>query len=349
MLPVFGSLPDDRQSKEFEKSPQFNSQTKTFQNRNAKLVEKMRKEAMNFGTVIEWLKAGKNRTPHQPLPEVKPDLADFVRPSEFLKVIWFGHSSLLLNFAGKIILIDPVFSPSAGPFSFMVKRFQQPVLSRDELPEIDYIIISHDHYDHLDMDTVRFFKDKRAKFLAPLGVGSHLNAWGIESARITELDWWSGISFEGIEFIATPAQHFSGRTLASQNRTLWASWVIKGHGLSIFFSGDSGYDIHFKNIGDLYGPFDIAFIENGQYNVKWQAVHALPEQSVQAYFDLKAKKYFPIHWGMFVLSMHTWREPVDRLLQLARERGVNLVTPKIGEISVISPNYKNLEWWIDLE
>lgn len=349
MLSIFGSLPSKNQIEGFKNSSQYDSVTQKFVNRNAKLIKKMRKEAMNLGTVIEWLKTGKNRTPEQPLPQVKPDLAEFLKPSEFLKVIWFGHSSLLLNFAGKMILIDPVFSPSAAPLPFMVKRFQAPVLSRDELPDIDYIVISHDHYDHLDMETVQFFKEKRAQFLAPLGVSCHLNAWGIESSRIHELDWWESVSFEGIEFIATPAQHFSGRTLANQNKTLWASWVIKGRGLNIFFSGDSGYDIHFQQIGDLHGPFDIAFIENGQYNLKWQAVHALPEQSVQAYFDLKAKKYFPIHWGMFVLSMHTWREPVDRLLQLARDQGVSLVTPKIGEISIISSDYKNVEWWLDLE
>lgn len=349
MRSIFGSLPKPSQFEQFRKSKHFDSQAKRFLNRNQPAIDQMRRELMSFSLALQWFKAGKNRRPKGLLPQVKPQMEEFLKPSQQLKIIWFGHSSLLLNYLGKIILIDPVFAKSASPFSFLVRRFQEPVLTREELPEIDYIVISHDHYDHLDMETVQFFKKRKAQFLAPLGVGSHLTFWGIEPDRITELDWWEKITLDGLDFIAAPAQHFSGRSLRYQNSTLWASWIIQGKGLNIFFSGDTGYDIHFKEIGDKYGPFDLVFIENGQYNVKWQAVHQLPEHSVQAYFDLKAKKYFPIHWGMFVLSMHSWREPVDRLMELAKARGVDVVTPQLGEIVSLSPDYQNRIWWSELQ
>lgn len=349
MIPVFGSTPDNEQKDKFKKSPQFNQEIQQFFNRKPNVLDKMREDAFNLETMREWFCGGKDRAPESPLPEMKPDLAEFLKPSEDLKVIWFGHSTFLLNFSGKIILVDPVFSGSAAPFSFLVKRFQPPVLKLEELPKIDFIVISHDHYDHLDMETMKFFAKKENKFLTPLGVGSHLVGWGVQRSRITELDWWQQTSIDGIEFIATPAQHFSGRGVFDGNKTLWASWILRNASHNIYFSGDSGYDTHFKDIGDKYGPFDIAFLENGQYNEKWRAVHQLPEESVQAYFDLKAKRFFPVHWGMFVLAFHSWREPIDKLSELAKSRGVNTVTPKLGEIVTVNDNYRNIPWWSDLK
>lgn len=304
---------------------------------------------MSFGMIFKWLFERGARFPASILPEVKPDFAEFLKPSDRLKVIWFGHSTFLLNFSGKIILVDPVFSGNAAPFSFLVKRFQPAVAKLEDLPKIDYIVISHDHYDHLDMMTMKFFAAKENHFLTPLGVGSHLRRWGIDAKRITELDWWQDAKMDGVEFIATPAQHFSGRGMFDERKTLWASWVIRNSSHNIYFSGDSGYDTHFKAIGDKYGPFDLAFIENGQYYHKWRPVHVFPEESVQAYFDLKAKRFLPVHWGMFVLSLHSWREPIDTLLKLSREKGVNLITPKIGELISIDEAYRSTEWWTDLE
>lgn len=351
MLPVFGSSPSGEKVETIKESPQYNPERQQFVNRQQDVLDQMRKDSMNFKTIKEWLTNTEGRVPQNPLPEVKPDLQEFLKPAADLKVIWFGHSTFLLNFSGKIILVDPVFSGTASPFSFMVKRFQPPVLKLEELPKIDLVLISHDHYDHLDMETMKFFAQHQPdqKFLMPLGVGSHLKSWGVNEVNITERDWWQSHTLEGIEFIATPAQHFSGRSLTDGNKTLWASWVIRNSEHNIYFSGDSGYDVHFKQIGDKYGPFDLAFIENGQYNVKWRAVHALPEESVQAYFDLKAKRFFPIHWGMFVLSLHSWREPVDELLRLSKERGVKTVTPKIGEVVTVNEDYQSIAWWQDLK
>lgn len=342
---AFGTRPTVESKGKFKISPQFSQEETIFLNRRPNLVKEMRKEAFSFSVMKEWFSKGIDREPSRPLPEVKPDMIEFVKPSTELKVVWFGHSTFLLNLNGTIILVDPVFSGNAAPFTFMVKRFQKPVLELSELPKIDYIVISHDHYDHLDMSSILFFKEKDVKFITPLGVGSHLVGWGVDSSRITELDWWQNFQEGDIEFVATPAQHFSGRDGIHENETLWASWVIKNKNHNIYFSGDSGYDTHFKEIGEKYGPFDIAFIENGQYNEKWKAVHLLPEESVQAYFDLKAKKYFPVHWGMFVLSFHTWYEPITKIHQFSKEKGINLVSPKLGEVVLINDEYVSTAWW----
>ncbi|OUR95811.1 hydrolase [Halobacteriovorax marinus] len=342
---TFGTRPKGAMLEQIQKSPQYNSEKKSFINRRHKVIAEMKKDSMNWGTMKEWLFGGVNRVPKMELPQVKPDIAEFLTPSKELKVIWFGHSTFLLNMSGKIILVDPVFSGSAAPFSFMVKRFQKPALSLEELPAIDYIVISHDHYDHLDMESIQFFKDKKTKFVTPLGVGSHLVGWGIERERISELDWWDKLEVEGVSFIATPSQHFSGRDGFHDNETLWASWVIQNSEHNIYFSGDSGYDEHFKKIGEKYGPFDLAFIENGQYNLKWRAVHMMPEEAAQAYFDLGAKKFFPVHWGMFELSFHTWFDPIVEISEQAKKRGIELVTPRLGEVISLSEDLKTTSWW----
>lgn len=344
---AFGTHPGKEYQEKFKTSSHYNPEEKIFFNRRPSLVKDMRKRIKSFTTFKEWFAGGEERRPLKPLPQIKPNMESFVEPSDDVKVIWFGHSTVLLNIDGKIVLVDPVFSGSgsASPFSFMMKRFQAPVMELSELPPVDYIVISHDHYDHLDMESIKFFKEKKTLFLAPLGVGSHLIGWGIDSKRITELDWWQTHQQDGIEFTATPAQHFSGRVGFHDNSTLWASWVLKTEKHNIYFSGDSGYDVHFKEIGDKYGPFDLAFIENGQYNVKWKEVHMLPEETLKAFYDLKAKRLFPIHWGMFELAFHSWYEPIQKISEMTWDKGVKLVSPKLGELVQINNNYKNHFWW----
>ena len=226
----------------------------------------------------------------------------------------------------------------------MVNRYQAPIVSLKDLPRVDVILISHDHYDHLDMQTAEFFKDQETVFITPLGVGSHLESWGIKKNKIIERDWHQTHNLKGIEFIATPSQHFSGRGLSDRNSTLWASWIIRSESHKVYFSGDSGYDIHFKEIGEKYGPFDIAFMENGQYNEKWHAAHLMPEEAAKAYLELKAEKVFPIHWGMFTLAMHTWWEPPQRLLA-AVERKEDVVIPKIGLVYEVGNEPSIDPWW----
>lgn len=341
----FGKRPGEEYKEIFEASAHYDKEQKIFVNRRPTLIAEMRKRTMTPKLFFDFFRKGIDRAPSDLLPEVKPDIEEFLKPNADLKVIWFGHSSFLLNYDGKIVLVDPVFSGSASPLSFMVKRFQKPVITLSEMPTVDYVVISHDHYDHLDKESIEFFKGKKTKFLTSLGVGSYLVGWGIEKDRITELDWWQNHKVDGLEFISTPAQHFSGRDGIHDNQTLWTSWVIRNDKHNIYFSGDSGYDTHFKDIGDKYGPFDIAFMEVGQYNEKWKEVHMLPEEAAQAYFDLKAKRFLPVHWGMFVLALHTWHEPIEKIHKLSVERGINLITPQLGETIVLNETYKAQSWW----
>ncbi|WP_412472212.1 MBL fold metallo-hydrolase [Halobacteriovorax sp. RT-2-1] len=344
-----GAHPNKNELRSFEKSENFDASKQIFINRRPNITKEqpIQKDGFGFSKFIEFLGKGGGRYPEKSLPSIKPDMEKFLEKSDHVKSIWFGHSTILLNVDSKIVLIDPIFSGSSSPVPLFVKRFAPPVLSLEELPEIDYIIISHDHYDHLDMTTMKFFaKKKDVKIITPLGVGSHLKRWGIDDSRITELDWWQDVDFEGIKFTATPAQHFSGRDQAHENTTLWASWVVKTQNNNLYFSGDTGYDIHFKEIGARLGPFDVAFMESGQYNPDWFAVHLLPEEWPKAYADINAKYYFPIHWGAFSLSFHTWDDPILKLDEYAQQGVLKLMAPKLGEIvSFDEQEYVTKKWW----
>lgn len=258
--------------------------------------------------------------------------------------MWFGHSTVLLNFDGKFILVDPILSNSLGPFGFTVKRFQESLVKPEDLPKIDYVIITHDHYDHLDRDTMKEFAKRDTQIVTSLGVGSHLESWGIPASRVTELDWWQETNLGSLKLTFTPSQHFSGRSL-TRNKTLWSSFVLQGRAQKIFFSADSGYDTHFQTIGEKLGPFDIAFVESGQYNEKWPGAHLFPHESVQAFQDLKAKRYFPIHWGMLALSEHPWFEPIEKLEAASSEKRFQLVAPTLGEIVAVNDAYVTKPWW----
>ena len=343
---AFGKDPEGKHLEKIQSSPHFDKEKDSFVNRRPDILSTMREGQSMFKLTLEFLFGGqKHRSPSEKLPEVKPDVEEFLKKSDKLKFIWFGHSTFLINFDGTIILFDPIFSTAASPVSFAVKRFQPPVLKLEELPEIHYIIISHDHYDHLDMETIQFFKTKKTKFITPLGVTSHMKEWGVEEERLTELDWWDSIHTENLEFILTPAQHFSGRKGSNQMKTLWGSWIVRSKNQSLYFSGDSGFDTHFKTIGDKYGPFDITFIENGQYDLKWKEVHVLPEETAQAFIDLKGKRLVPVHWGMFDLSLHSWFDPIERLEKEAEKRNLNLLTPKFGQIVKLEEETIFEKWW----
>jgi L-ascorbate metabolism protein UlaG (beta-lactamase superfamily) len=280
---------------------------------------------------------------------VKPDLAEFLRDDGSVKFIWFGHSTILIRMQGKTVLFDPVFSGAASPVFFANRRFQPPVLPLRELPPIDFVVISHDHYDHLDHETVEFFADAPAtKFVMPLGNASYLEGWGIPRERIVELDWWESHEWGGMKFTCTPAQHFSGRRgIWGQNATLWASWSVQAGGRSVYFSGDTGYDIHFAKVGESLGPFDLTFIENGQYDAMWSLLHLMPGEQVRAFRDLRGKLLVPIHWGMFNMAFHAWNEPVEKLNDSASSEGVPLLVPRLGEVlRADTPLLERAEWWL---
>lgn len=342
----FGTSPDEEQQKHFSKYDNYDSENKVFVNRRPKITEGMEDRIpISWFLYNRFISPPEGLAPEKPMPQQVPDIDKFVMNKEELNVIWLGHSSFLLNMNGKVVLVDPVFSNAAAPVSFLVTRYQEPVIRIEDLPKVDYVLISHDHYDHLDMDTSVRLAKTGVKFVTPLGVGSHLRGWGVKANQIIEKGWWEEASFDGIKFIATPSQHFSGRGLSDKAKTLWASWVIQSKDHNVYFSGDSGYDTHFKTIGEKLGPFDVAFIESGQYHEKWEEVHLLPEQGVQAYKDLNAKKYFPIHWGMFTLSLHTWQDPVEQLSMLSKNEKIDLVIPQIGEMVDLKKKYETVNWW----
>ncbi len=243
-----------------------------------------------------------------------------------------------------------MLGPAAAPHVFLgPNRFNKELpIAIEDLPEIDAVIFSHDHYDHLDHPTILKIKDKVGHFYVPLGLGSHLKSWGVSENKITELKWWDEVDFEGLKFVCTPARHFSGRGLTNRNTTLWASWVIQGNHHNIYFSGDGGYWSGFKEIGDKYGPFDLCMMECGAYNEMWHNIHMMPEETAQATLDLQGRLLMPIHWGAFNLSLHDWDDPAKRVSVKAKELGLPLLTPIIGE-EVIIPSYiPNNNWWTDM-
>ena len=261
--------------------------------------------------------------------------------------LWrLGHSTLLIKLSGKYWLTDPVFAERASPVSFVgPKRFHAPPLARDDLPEIEAVILSHDHYDHLDRETVLAIEPKVKHFLAPLGVGDRLVDWGIPSDKVQQHDWWQETQIGPVKLIATPAQHFSGRSLTDRNSTLWASWVLITSEARLFFSGDSGYFDGFKTIGDRFGPFDMTLLENGAYNQAWSDIHMMPEETVQAHVDLRGKQLVPIHNGTFDLALHVWTEPFERIVALAKQQNVSISTPSMGErLDILNPT-AGLAWW----
>lgn len=257
-----------------------------------------------------------------------------------------GHSTLLLRLEGQYWLIDPVFGERASPVSWAgPKRFHAPPVSIAELPDLAGVIISHDHYDHLDKESIRQLVPKVEQFVVPLGVGRYVREWGASETQVTELDWWQGTEVAGVSLTATPAQHFSGRGITGGNRTLWASWVIQTAEQKIFYSGDTGYFDGFKKIGERFGPFDLTIMENGAYNPLWSNIHMSPEDSLQAHLDVRGKVMMPVHNGTFDLAMHAWYEPLERISDLAWDNSVALATPEIGERMVVGAPRQNLLWW----
>ncbi|MCP5160867.1 MAG: MBL fold metallo-hydrolase [Hahellaceae bacterium] len=261
-------------------------------------------------------------------------------------VFRLGHSSILLKLQGEYWLIDPVFSKRASPSQHLgPKRFHQVPISAQELPPLKGIILSHNHYDHLDKQTVLSLQAKTAHFYMPLGVAAIMARWGIPEGKLTEFDWWQTLAVDDVRLTATPTQHFSGRGLKDGNASLWCSWVIALPATRIFFSGDSGYFSGFKHIGDALGPFDLVIMETGAYDRFWPSVHMRPEESFQAFIDLKGRRLLPAHNGTFDLSFHPWYEPFERIHALAMASGVELLTPRMGEPVCLDRPQQTTAWW----
>ncbi|MEH0153204.1 MBL fold metallo-hydrolase [Limibacter armeniacum] len=303
---------------------------------------------MGVGSMLETMKEyfqKVNGTPSQPLP-VKFGEGDQSAVDSLTYLTWFGHSAFLLEMEGQRILLDPMLGKAASPVPFMINRFPyEEKIDIDAIEDIDAVIISHDHYDHLDHSSIVKLDKVVNHFYVPLGVGAHLQRWGVKADKITELDWWQDTTLEHIKLVCTPSRHFSGRGLTDRNATLWSSWVIQGSHTNLYFSGDSGYAGHFKQIGEKFGPFDFTLMECGQYNEKWAQIHMMPEETLQAHLDVKGKKMMPIHWGAFELAMHTWTDPVERLLTAADKHNVEVVSPFIGERFSLNGMEPQERWW----
>ena len=286
--------------------------------------------------------------PQEPLPMVRLTKDNFTETPEELAAYWLGHSSLIIEIEGKRILVDPVFG-NAAPIPFIVRRYAPPPLAREDVPLPDLVLITHDHYDHLEYATMRHFRDRQTLFIVPLGVGAHLRVWGVPPEKIRELGWGDEFDHDGIRIVAERALHFSGRTLstAARNRSLWAGYVLKGQRKRVFISGDTGYSGHFRAIGEKHGPFDLAFIEIDAWNPGWPRTHLFPNEVIQACRDVRAEALVPVHWGVFDLALHPWDESIRMLAELADQNGgIKLLTPLMGQKCV--PGLTQLSrWWED--
>lgn len=343
--PSFGGDISDERKERYRSSEQFKNDGFV----NVKDVPKEGSFSETFSIARKFFfEKVENGRPDKDLNVLKIDATAVASYCKGPRLIWFGHSAFLLQMDGKNILIDPMFGKVCAPHPWLgSERFYEELpLTIEQLPKIDAVVISHDHYDHLDYESIEQLKSKVDAYFVPLGVGVHLEAWGIQSTKIKEMDWWQETTFQNIQFACTPAQHFSGRKLNNGQSTLWASWVIKSDSTSLYFSGDSGYGPHFKQIGETYGPFDLAMMECGQYDKLWPDIHMFPEETAQAGIDVQAHTLMPIHWGAFQLALHTWTDPIERVSKKAEALRIPLITPKIGEPIVIDELPKQYPiWW----
>ncbi|MBR1413082.1 MAG: MBL fold metallo-hydrolase [Bacilli bacterium] len=302
----------------------------------------------NFVDQYKDRKDNKGSVPVDEIPVV--DYKYTKASKDDIYMTWFGHSSSLIQIDGLNILTDPIFEDRSSPFSFVgPKRFSKIPVSIQDLPNIDVVLLTHDHYDHVAYNTLKELKNKVAKFIVPLGIDKDLIKFGIDKDKIQNMAWWEETKVKDLTIACTPAQHFSGRFILDGGNALWSSWIIKSDNYTIFNSGDTGYSNHFKEISEKY-DIDFAMLDGAQYNEAWHSIHMFPEESVQATIDLKAKVSMLEHFGAFVLSNHSWDDPINRFSIEAKEKNINYITPLIGE-TVNLKEYQNYqtEWWKDIK
>lgn len=340
-LPKFGRSPKGERLERIRQSPNFSDGK--FHNRH--VTPQLTSDKNMFAVMLGFL-FGKNKDlrPDKPVPAVKTDLKSLSPGDNYF--IWFGHSSTLIQIDGKRILTDPVFE-TASPVSFFNKPFKgTDIYKPHDMPDIDYLIITHDHWDHLDYETVIKLKDRVGKVICPLGVGEHFEYWGFAKDDIIELDWDQKTSpGDGFTIYCLPARHFSGRSF-SPNNTLWASFMVQTPSMKIYIGGDGGYDTHFAEIGKRFPGIDVAIMENGQYNDDWRYIHLMPKYLVKAIKDLNPRKVFTVHNSKYALARHPWTEPLDNIASAAEKDSINLFMPVIGEVVELDSAKKEINrWW----
>jgi len=337
----FGKHPSGERLIKIKQSPNYKNGG--FQNLNH---TPMLTEGVGYGKVIyKFFFTSKPKEPSKNIPSVKTNLKNLDTNDNVL--IWMGHSSYFIQLDGKKILVDPVLSGHASPLSFTTKAYNgADIYTTDDIPDIDYVFLSHDHWDHLDYKTLKQLKPKIRKVITGLGMGAHLEHWGFTSEVIFEGDWYDTISTtDGFEIHITPARHFSGRGF-KRAKTLWASFLLKSPTTTIYLGGDSGYDTHFKTIGEKFGPIDLVILENGQYDEMWKYIHMLPGEQLKAANDLKAKACLPVHSGKFTLANHDWDEPFKNITNEAKQSQVKVITPLIGEqVNLNDSKQQFKHWW----
>jgi L-ascorbate metabolism protein UlaG (beta-lactamase superfamily) len=342
MIPkIFGTIPSGERLGKITSSPEYADGA--FQ--NPEPTEVMLKEASMIKVMRAFLNKSKLTVPAVPPPTVHTNIRSLTAGDK-PQILWFGHSSYYILSKEASVLVDPVFSGHASPVSFFANAFPGTnIYGADDFDHIDILVLTHDHYDHLDYETIRALAPKVGKFVTALGVGAHLEYWGIDAERIIELDLWENTEpAPGVSLTAAPGRHFSGR-MFRRNQTLWCSFVLQLGLHRFFLGGDSGYGAHFAEIGHRFGPFDLAFLESGQYGDNWPQIHMLPEQTIQAAREIGASVLLPVHWGKFCLALHPWNEPIKRVVHAAALARQPIVTPKIGELITLATSYPQNEWW----
>lgn len=337
----FGGKISPAEREKYSKSPQW--QKDKFLNQEETVMDITLRKVPKL--IYKQIFETKGRMPVKPIPVEAFDLTTFLKDDGQVRFSWYGHSALLIRWNKKTILLDPMLGPDASPIApFSTKRFSENTLALiDDFPPIDLLLMTHDHYDHLDLDSIERLKSKTSQWFVALGVARHLEAWGVPAEAIQEFDWWDRAEFAGIEFIFTPSRHFSGRGLSDRAQSLWGGWSMKTTDARIYWSGDGGYGKHFKEIGEKLGPFDLGFMECGQYNPNWHLIHMYPEEAVQASIDAKVHRAMPVHWAGFALAQHHWKDPIERFYTAAEAAGLVLKTPRIGEI--FHPETETYRWW----
>lgn len=342
--PRFGKRPSGERLALLQKSPQY----KNGKFENSSYTPELAEGYGYFEVFYEFFfKKVDRKIPTDIIPSIKTNL--FEIPVEQDILVWFGHSSYYIQLQGKRFLIDPVFSGNASPIYGSTKAFKgTDIYTAADFPEIDYLLMTHDHYDHLDYKTIMDLKPKIKKIICALGVGSHFEFWGFPALNIIEKDWHQKIELDqNLTLHTTPSRHFSGRSIHRCN-TLWTSFVLEAYNFKMYLGGDSGYDTHYAEIGEKFGPFDLVLIDNGQYNEKWKYIHNMPEDVVKAIHDLKTKRAFPIHSSKFALALHAWDEPLKRVTELNAnsENPIPLITPMIGELVELRNEKQQFQqWW----
>jgi L-ascorbate metabolism protein UlaG (beta-lactamase superfamily) len=312
------------------------------------VIPGLRSKSVPMPTLSDFLCGGERRVPASPLPSVNPLSAWTTAPDTGLRATWLGHSTVLIEIDGLRVLTDPVWGPRASPSRLVgPKRFQPVPIALRALPPIDVVLISHDHYDHLDYPTIRALARRDVPFVTSLGVGAHLEAWGVAPRRITELDWWESHTLPNADLTVTaaPSQHFSGRGLKDRNATLWSSMVVRSARHAVFFSGDTGLTSEYAAIRERLGPFDLVMLEVGAFHPAWGDIHLGPEHALEALALLGGGALLPVHWGTFSLAMHAWDEPAETLLSLGARQAAQLVMPRLGEPVEPAHADRVTPWW----